>query len=193
VLVVDEKDLLQWGFRTLLGAEPWVARCIAARSPDEAIDLVRETAPEIALVDALVGGTPGLALCRKLRDTLPDIAVVLMSAAGRVSPACAKEAGASGFVSKCWSGKDIVGVLRVIALGATVFAPDTDDLGGTLSTRELQVLRLIAAGATNREIAARLYLSPHTIKEYATALYRKIEARNRAEAVLQAQRLGLLM
>jgi two-component system response regulator DesR len=61
-----------------------------------------------------------------------------------------------------------------------------------LSEREREVLDLIASGATNREIAARLYLSPHTVKEYTSALYRKLEVRNRAEAVQRAQRLGLI-
>ena len=62
----------------------------------------------------------------------------------------------------------------------------------TLSDREREVLAGVAAGATNREIAAELFLSPHTIKEHTSTLYRKLEVRNRAEAVQRAQRLGLL-
>ncbi len=61
-----------------------------------------------------------------------------------------------------------------------------------LTQREREVLELIARGATNREIAASLFLSPHTVKEHSSSLYRKLEARNRAEAVVRAQRLGLL-
>ena len=61
-----------------------------------------------------------------------------------------------------------------------------------LSEREREVLDLIASGATNREIAERLYLSPHTIKEHTSTLYKKLKARNRAEAVRRAERLGLL-
>ncbi len=62
----------------------------------------------------------------------------------------------------------------------------------TLSGREREVLERIAGGATNREIAASLHLSPHTVKEHTSALYRKLEVRNRAEAVQRAQRIGLL-
>jgi ATP/maltotriose-dependent transcriptional regulator MalT len=74
----------------------------------------------------------------------------------------------------------------------TVFAPDRDQPGTLLSERERQVLHLIAIGATNREIAERLFLSPHTVKDHTSALYRKIGARNRAQAILRAQRLGML-
>jgi two-component system response regulator DesR len=80
----------------------------------------------------------------------------------------------------------------MVALGATVFPPQSEMPATPLSEREREVLDLIASGATNREIAARLYLSPHTVKEYTSALYRKLEVRNRAEAVQRAQRLGLM-
>jgi two-component system response regulator DesR len=74
----------------------------------------------------------------------------------------------------------------------TMFAPKSDQPEPLLSERERAVLALIAAGSTNREIAEQLYLSPHTVKEHTSALYRKLHARNRAEAVQRAQRIGLL-
>ena len=74
-----------------------------------------------------------------------------------------------------------------------LFEPPADrDDGIALSVREREVLDLMAGGATNREIAAQLHLSPHTVKEHTSSLYRKLEARNRAEAVQRAQRLGLI-
>jgi two-component system response regulator DesR len=74
----------------------------------------------------------------------------------------------------------------------TMFAPKSDQPEPLLSEREREVLELIAAGYTNKEIAEELYLSPHTVKEHTSALYRKLGARNRAEAVQRAQRIGLL-
>jgi two-component system response regulator DesR len=74
----------------------------------------------------------------------------------------------------------------------TVFAPESEIEGAMLSERERQVLEMIAAGSTNREIAERLFLSPHTVKDHTSALYRKVGARNRAQAILRAQRLGIL-
>jgi two-component system response regulator DesR len=74
----------------------------------------------------------------------------------------------------------------------TMYAPKTEQPEPLLSEREREVLSLIAAGSTNREIAEELYLSPYTVKEHTSVLYRKLGARNRAEAVLLAQRIGLL-
>ena len=109
-----------------------------------------------------------------------------------MSPAAARAAGASGFVSKDLEAAEIAAAVRMVGLGMTRFAPKSDQPTPLLTEREREVLDLIAAGSTNREIAARLYLSPHTVKEHTSALYRKLRARNRAEAVQRAQRIGLL-
>ena len=82
--------------------------------------------------------------------------------------------------------------MRMVGLGMTMFAPTAEQPAPLLSEREREVLGAIAAGQTNREIAQTLYLSPHTVKEHTSALYRKLGARNRAEAVQRAQRIGLL-
>jgi len=80
----------------------------------------------------------------------------------------------------------------MVGLGMTVFRPHEAPQGPPLSDREREVLEAIASGATNREIAAALFLSPHTVKEHTSSLYRKLEVRNRAEAVQRAQRMGLI-
>jgi two-component system response regulator DesR len=79
----------------------------------------------------------------------------------------------------------------MVGLGMTVFQPQTDGNATPLSPREREVLDLIAEGSTNREIAAVLHLSPHTVKEHTSSLYRKLGAKNRAEAVTRAQKIGL--
>src|SRR5205823_7147868 len=110
------------------------------------------------------------------------------------SPAAARACGATGFVPKDWPAADIARAVRMVGLGMSMFDPSDDAAaaGPGLSAREREVLELVATGATNREIAEQLHLSPHTIKEHTSALYRKLEARNRADAVQRAQRLGLL-
>jgi two-component system response regulator DesR len=115
-----------------------------------------------------------------------------MSGAGRISAQAARAAGASGFVSKEWNAEDIATAVRMVGSGMTVFAPQSKQAAEHLSERERDVLRLIAAGATNREIAGRLFLSRHTIKQHTRSVYKKLNARNRAEAVHRAQRLGLI-
>jgi two-component system response regulator DesR len=79
----------------------------------------------------------------------------------------------------------------MVGKGMTVFAPRSEALPASLSPREREVLALIARGATNKEIAERLYLSPHTVKDHTSSLYRKLGVRNRAEAAQRAERLGL--
>jgi DNA-binding NarL/FixJ family response regulator len=194
VLVVDDHDVVHWGFRLMLGELPWVERCLSARQSAEAIELTRRYQPHIALVDLFVGDESGPDICERLHLTRPGLRVLLISGAGRVSPATARACGAHGFVPKDWPAPDVARAVRMVCLGMTVFDEDdvTAPAGPGLSDRERDVLSGIASGATNREIGLELHLSPHTVKEHTSAVYRKLEVRNRAEAVQRAQRLGLL-
>ncbi len=192
VLVVDDHEVVHWGFRLMLGEQAWVERCLSARNAEEAIALARRYEPHVALVDLFVGEESGAEICERLRFLSPMTNVLLISGAGRISPNAAKAAGAAGFISKDWPAADIAGAVRMVGLGMTVFKPHEAPAGPPLSDREREVLDLVASGATNREIAGRLYLSPHTVKEHTSSLYRKLAVRNRAEAVQKAQRLGLI-
>jgi DNA-binding NarL/FixJ family response regulator len=192
VLVVDDHDVVHWGFRVLLGEQPWVERCLAARTGAEALALTRTFEPHVALVDLFLSDESGAELCASIRKSSPSTRVLLISGAGRMSPAAARAAGASGFVSKDLEAAEIAAAVRAVGLGMTMFARKAQQPAPLLTEREREVLDLIAAGSTNREIADRLYLSPHTVKEHTSALYRKLRARNRAEAVQRAQRIGLL-
>jgi two-component system response regulator DesR len=189
---VDDHDVVHWGFRVLLGEQPWVDRCLAARTGAEALALLPTLRPDVALVDLFLAGESGADVCDSIRKASPGTRVLLISGAGRMSPAAARAAGASGFVSKDWEAREVARAVRAVGLGMTVFAPTAEQPAPLLSEREREVLDLIAAGSTNREIADRLYLSPHTVKEHTSALYRKLHARNRADAVQRAQRVGLL-
>lgn len=193
VLVVDDHDVVHWGFRVMLGEQAWVERCLSARNGAEAEALARRYAPHVALVDLFVGEESGAEICERLRALVPGLSVLLVSGAGRISAAAARAAGASGFVPKDWPAGDIADAVRLVGLGMTVFQPAEEAPGGPpLSAREREVLAEIALGHTNREIGARLHLSPNTVKEHTSAVYRKLGVRNRAGAVQRAQRLGLL-
>jgi two-component system response regulator DesR len=191
VLVVDDHDVVQWGFRLLLERQSWVERCLAASTGAEAVEICRRVQPEVALVDMLLGAESGAEVCEEIRGASPRTRVLLISGAGVISPFVARSAGASGFISKDWSAVDVVKAVRMVSLGTEVFA-DHAPLDSPLSEREQEVLSLIATGSTNKEIAAHLHLSPHTVKEHTSAIYRKLGVRNRAEAVQKAQRLGLI-
>jgi two-component system response regulator DesR len=191
VLIVDDHDVVHWGFRLMLANQPWVERCISSRNSTEAYALASRFKPHVALVDLFIGEESGPEICAQLRERSPDTHILLISGAGRISPGAAKAAGASGFIPKDWGAADISRAVRMVGLGMTVFQPQVDIETAPLSSREREVLDLIAGGSTNREIAAALHLSPHTIKEHTSSLYRKLGARNRADAVQRAQRLGL--
>jgi two-component system response regulator DesR len=192
VLVVDDHDVVQWGFRLLLERQPWVERCLAAHDSAEALRLAREAKPQVALVDLFLGRQSGAELCDELRSASPETKILLISGAGRISAGAARAAGASGFVSKDWGAPDVLRAIRMVGLGMDVFEPEAEPAKAPLSEREREVVSLIAAGSTNREIAEQLFLSPHTVKEYTSGVYRKLGVRNRAEAVQKAQRLGLI-
>lgn len=192
VLVVDDHDVVHWGFRLLFTQQPWVERCLSARTGEEALGLARRYEPHVALVDLFVGEESGAEICEQLRAQTPAPQVLFISGAGRLSMSAARAAGAAGFVSKDWPSTDIVQAVRMVSRGMTVFEPQPDRAAGQLSDREREVLALMASGATNREIAGDLFLSPHTVKEHTSSLYRKLDVRNRTEAVQRAQRLGLI-
>ena len=192
VLVVDDHEVVHWGFRTMLGEQPWVERCLSARTGAEALALAERYEPDVALVDLFMGDESGADICERLRARSPRTRVLLISGAGRIVPTAAKAAGAAGFVSKDWPAADIAAAVHMVGLGMSVFRPNEAPPGPALSDREREVLDLIARGSTNREIAGELFLSPHTVKEHTSSLYRKLGARNRAEAVQKAQRLGLI-
>lgn len=192
VLLVDDHEVVHWGFRLLLEKQSWVAECRAVSTAEDALETARRLRPQVALIDLFIQDQSGAELCEALRDELPETRVLLISGAGKISPAVARTAGASGFVSKDWGAQDIVRAVRMVSLGTEVFGAGESGPEQGLSARERQVAGLIAGGSTNREIAAELHLSTHTIKEYTSSLYRKLGVRNRAEAVKRAQRLGLI-
>jgi DNA-binding NarL/FixJ family response regulator len=191
VLVVHEHDVVRSGFRLLLGRLPWVERCLGARSVEEAAMIWNRYEPHIALIDLFVGSTAGSDLCVALRRQRPSAHVLLMSSSETISRASAAAVGASGFVPTGSSAEEIAQAVHDAGLGRMISPPPSAPFG-LLSKRQRDVLRLLASGATNQEIAVKLSLSPHTVKGHTSDLYRRLRVRNRAEAVQRAQRVGLL-
>src|ERR1700756_2618582 len=194
VLVVDDHDVVHWGVRTLLRRQAWVARAGSARTGGEAAALAARHRIDLALVDLFVGSESGPDICERLQLVRPGVRVLLISGAGVMTPRAAAGCGASGVITKDRPGAALVRAMRLVASGERVF---DHDLGlavadAPLSEREREVLGLLAAGQTNREIAASLHLSPFTVKDHASAVYRKLGVRGRMQAVRRAERLGLL-
>jgi DNA-binding NarL/FixJ family response regulator len=192
VLVVDDHDVVHWGFRLMLTQQPWVERCLSAHTGTEALALATRYRPHVALVDLFIGEESGAEICERLRAAEPATRVLLFSGAGDISPHAARAAGASGFAHKDWPARRIASAVHAVGLGKTTFENHQRPGALGLSDRERAVLELMASGATNPEIAEALFLSKHTIKEHASAVYQRLGVRNRTEAVQRAQRLGLL-
>lgn len=192
VLVVDEHELIRAGLRALLLDEPWVETCLVADSAELAWQVVRRHHPQMVLVSTSLGGRSGLQLCRALKQRMPHVRAVVMSGEGRVSAAQAIQHGAVASFSKQMPTRAIAEVLQRAAEGGRVYPRDAGPSDARLSGRELDILQQLAAGLSNREVAQSLCLSRHTVKQHASAVYRKLGAKNRAQAASFAQELGLL-
>ena len=177
MIVVDDHDVVHWGFRVLLDRQSWVSRCDAASDAASALELIGRHSHDVALVDLYLGGARGLnaaAISTRSRRT-PMCCSSPARAASR--PRWRGQRGLQGFVSKDLSARDVINAVRMVSLGIEVFGSDRPSAGGGLSAREEEVLGLIAGGATNAEIAEQLFLSPHTVKDHASSIYRKLNIR----------------
>jgi DNA-binding NarL/FixJ family response regulator len=192
VLVIDGDPIVRAGWGSVLGAQPWVGRCRAAPDLAGAIDALHGFVFDIALVGLFLEDEHGVEICLRLREQDPALKVMLVADAAGLPIRAARAAGACGLVHRGWSLETIVDSVCRAAEGQPAFpTPSSRAVGASrLSRRERTVLSLLARGASNVEIAGALHLSPHTIKEYTQAVFRKLGVRNRVEAATTAARLG---
>lgn len=191
VLVIDAHEPTRLGLALLLQRQRWVERCYLAGGQERAVELTRRFRPDIAVVDISNLGPFVTTLASALRGAHAPIQLLLTS---RCAPSAAgapvRQAGAVGFLPPGTPGTAVVEAVRAAVLEDAVVPAirreEIVDDGPRLSTRERQVLQLLATGATNREIAAQLHVGPDSIKKHASSLYRKLGVRNRTEATQRA-------
>jgi DNA-binding NarL/FixJ family response regulator len=191
VLLLDEEEIVHWGFRLLLRNQPWAERCLPARDAASALELARRFQPHVALVNVGALDREPSAFCRELTRTCQRTSILLLTRAPAVAASTVRASGAAGFVSRGWAAGDLLQAIRRASVGL-VTQPCRPTTQLKLTARQQEILQLIADGATNDEIAVRLYLSRHTVKQHTSALYRKLGARNRTHAVQTARRQGLI-
>ncbi|GGS74739.1 response regulator [Nonomuraea spiralis] len=198
VLIVDDHPIVRDGLRAALGAEPGLEIVGEAGDGAEAVRLSAELRPDVVLMDLRMPGMDGLAAIRELSGSGPRV-LVLTTFDTDILPAL--EAGASGYLLKDARPEELVRAVRATYEGETVLAPAVagrlaDHVRrpprAALSGRELEVLRLVARGATNREAAAELFISEASVKTHLLHAYAKLDVRDRAAAVAEAFRRGLL-
>lgn len=205
VLIADDHTVVRAGLRALLEGEPDLDVIAEAGSAEEAVRLAARLMPDVALMDLRFAGpghgTDGVEATRRIAARAPGVAVVMLTSyAGRTDVVRALEAGARGYVLKAGPPEELFQAVRTAAAGSMGLAAEiVGELVGQvvrpeqdLSHREIEVVRLMAEGRSNRAIAEALYLSEATVKTHLVRVYRKLKVDNRAAAVAEAVRRGLL-
>ncbi len=201
VFLVDDHVIVRQGLERMLVSAPDVAVVGEASSGEEALRLVRAGAPDVVLLDLSLPGMPGLEVLAALQDLAepPHVVVLTIHDESRLVLGAAR-LGAHGYVLKRASRDELLQAIRTAAAGGFYFSREIVDVlreASTapqveLSARERDVLRLVAAGADNREIAERLFVSSETVKSHLANIYRKLSVASRAHAVAVALRQGQL-
>ena len=208
VLIADDQMLIRQGIRTLLELDREISVVGEAADGAETIAIVRSTPVDVLLLDIRMPGQDGIDVLRALsaRNALPAT-LILTTFDDSDVVLDGIRAGARGFLLKDVSYQQLLAAIRAVAGGATVFQPavterllraasavrvDTDAPREDLTAREAEVVRLMAGGFSNREIALALGTAEGTVKNHVSSILAKFGVRDRTRAVLQALEIGLL-
>jgi len=200
VLVVDDHPVVHDGVALLVERTRSVTMAGYARSGREAIDLAGQLKPDVVLLDLRLPDMLGSEAVRAIRRRAPGAAVLIFTAhPDHAALQAAREAGAAGMVVKDVTRSDLAEAITRAARGETLpWDPDGAEATAArlarfgLTRREYDVLRRVAMGETNAEIAAATFLSRNTVKTYLQSALQKLGARNRVEAIARASEGGLL-
>jgi DNA-binding NarL/FixJ family response regulator len=210
VLVADDQKLVRGGFRMILRAEPDIDVVGEAADGTEAIALARELDPDVVLMDVRMPNVDGIEATRRITDGSEDAPRVLVLTTFDLDEYVyeALRAGASGFLLKDAPEEQLISGIRIVADGGSLFAPAVtrrliEGFAGAapqlpppalaqLTPRELEVLRLLARGLSNAEIAAELVVSEHTAKTHVAHILNKLDLRDRVQAVVLAYESGIV-
>ncbi|MFC4056722.1 response regulator [Planomonospora corallina] len=201
LLIADDHPIVRDGIRGMFTGDPGFEVLGEAADGAQAVELARALDPDVILMDLRMPGMDGVAAIKELARTGIGARVLVLTTYDTdrdVLPAI--EAGATGYLLKDTGRDELVHAVRTAARGEAVLSPSvaTRLLGqvrtpaAPLSARELEILVLIAEGATNREVAARLFISEATVKSHVLHIYTKLGVNDRAAAVAAAFRRGLL-
>jgi DNA-binding NarL/FixJ family response regulator len=207
VLIVDDQGLFRSGLARLLGEDPRVTVVGEAGDGQEAVAMALKLKPDVILMDLKMPGVDGIDATRQLARELPETRVLILTTFDAdVHVLEALRVGASGYVLKDATPAAIVSSIASVMAGERVMAGPIANrvlemLTGTstpkeyydgLTPRELEILRLLAAGAANKEIAYKLEISEKTVRNHISKMYEKLHIYDRAHAVLYAVRKGLI-
>jgi DNA-binding NarL/FixJ family response regulator len=199
ILTADDHPLLLYGIATLVGAEPDMELVAQASTGQEAIEQFRLHQPDITLMDLQMPGMSGIEAIIGIRSEFPNARmIVLTTYAGDVQVTRALKAGARAYLLKSRLVGELLETIRAVHAGQRripqeVAAELVEHIGESgLTVREMEVLRLIAAGNANKEIAAQLFITEETVKSRVTNILSKLGANDRTHAVAIGLKRGII-
>ena len=207
VLIVDDHPMFRLGLSTRLDTEEDLKVVGEASTGEEALELTARLAPDVVLMDLQMPGLGGIEATRRLRESAPSVAVLIVTMFDDESVFAAMRAGARGYLLKGAEPEEMARAIRAVANGEAIFSPTVAQrliqyfgsaraeapqmIFPELTDRERDVLALLAQGRTNAAIANQLVLSPKTVRNYVSAIFSKLQVADRAEAMLRARDAGL--
>ena len=206
VVIIDDHEIVRAGLSAILSRESGIELAGVAGSGEDGLRLIADVRPDIAVVDYSLPGMTGVELCERITEQHRGVAVILLTTFLEDNVINgALDAGARAFVYKDIGGVDLKRAIRAVAAGDPVIDPKiagrvakwqgerryaSDE--ARLSRREIQVLRLVARGMSNKDVAAAMGLSENTIRTYMRRVLAKLGCHSRSEAAAVASRRGLL-
>ncbi len=203
VLITDDHGVVRQGLRMYLGLDPELEVVGEATNGEEALRMARELGPDVVLMDLLMPVMDGIAATGKIRAELPDVEVIaLTSVLEDASVSGAVRAGAIGYLLKNTEADDLGRAIKAAADGQVQLAPEAairlmrevraPESPEALTERETEVLKLVARGKANKQIAHELFVGEKTVKAHVSSILAKLGVQSRTQAALYALRIGLV-
>ncbi len=203
ILIADDHSVVRQGLRMFFSVGDEFEVVGEARNGAEAVQLCAELVPDVVLMDLLMPVMDGITAIAAIRAAQPDVEVIaLTSVLEDASVVGAVRAGAIGYLLKNTEGSELRRAVRAAALGQVQLSPEAAARlvsglaqpapSATLTERETEVLRLVAGGKANKEIAATLQIGERTVKTHVSSVMAKLDVQSRTQAAIQAIRLGLV-
>ena len=203
--IMDDHEVVRQGVRTLLESTGEIQVVGEASTAEEAMRRLPALRPDVAVLDIRVPDGNGIEVCREIRSTLGTQCLILTSCTDDEALLESTIAGASGYVLKQVRGNELIDSVKRVAAGESLLDPAIvermrgrlreqhrgDEMLDSLTTREREILRLIADGRTNRQIGDELFLAEKTIKNYVSNMLAKLGMQHRTEAAVFATRLEM--